>query len=203
MTEQQPHDLVARYPSFELRRYPAHLIAEVEVESSFTDAGNRAFRTLVSYISGSNSTHRKVAMTAPVVQEQAGMKIAMTAPVVQESGSHSDRYVVGLVMPAAFTLETLPTPTDARVTVREVSTQLAAAKSFRGRWSESIYQEQLASLQEVVVGAGYQIAGPPRFARFDPPWTPWFLRHNEVVLPVEDPLDDRSSTGGASSVTWS
>lgn len=184
MTEQQPHNVLRRFPGFELRRYPAHLVAEIEVDSSFTDAGNRAFGVLAGFISGRNSAQGKVAMTAPVVQEQASSRIAMTSPVVQAPGGDPGRQVVAFVMPAEYSVDTLPTPTDPRISIREIPTQVAAARTFTGRWSERIYQEQLAELRSAVAQAGLEIVGPPRFARFDPPWTPWFLRHNEVVLPV-------------------
>lgn len=186
MTERQPHDVITRYPGFELRRYPAHLVAEVDVEGSFADAGNRAFGVLVAFISGRNATRGKVAMTAPVLQEEASTRVAMTAPVIQEPAGQPGRHVVAFVMPSEFTLDSLPTPTDTRIRVREIPTQLAAARSFTGRWSEAIYREQLDALQAAVAEAGLQVVGRPRFARFDPPWTPWFLRHNEVVLPVAE-----------------
>ena len=97
-------------------------------------------------------------------------------------------------MPAEFTLDTLPTPSDPRIRVREVPTQLASARTFTGRWSEQICREQLAELHSAVSQAGLEIIGQPRFARFDPPWTPWFLRHNEVVQPVAgDPMSPRPS----------
>lgn len=184
MTEKQAYDVVGRFPGFELRNYPSHLVAEVEVDGSFTDAGNRAFGVLVAFISGRNSTGGKVAMTAPVVQEQASTRIAMTAPVVQQEAVEPGRHVVAFVMPAEYSLETLPKPSDPRITVREVPTHQAAARTFTGRWSERIYTQQLAELRAAVAEAGLEVTGPPRFARFDPPWTPWFLRHNEVVLPV-------------------
>jgi hypothetical protein len=186
MTEQQPYEVLATFPGFELRRYPAHLVAEVEVENSFSDAGNQAFGVLAGFISGRNTRGSRVAMTAPVLQERASTRIAMTSPVVQEASDDSRRQVVGFVMPAEFTLATLPTPTDPRISVREVPTHVGAASAFSGRWTERIYQEHLAALRSAVTLAGLQIDGPPRFARFDPPWTPWFLRHNEVVLPVVD-----------------
>ncbi|MCG6568452.1 SOUL family heme-binding protein [Tessaracoccus sp. Y36] len=184
MTEQQPYEVLRRFPLFEARRYPAHLVAEVEVEASFTRAGNEAFGVLVAFISGRNSTRGKVTMTAPVLQEQAPTKIAMTSPVVQQPGAESGRHVVAFVMPAEFTLDTLPTPSDPRIQVRQVPAQVAAVKPFTGRWTEHIYQQQLAALRGAVEQAGLEVSGPPRFARFDPPWTPWFLRRNEVVLPI-------------------
>jgi hypothetical protein len=80
----------------------------------------------------------------------------------------------------------LHTPTDPRIKVWEIPAQLAVATKFSGRWSTRIYQQQLAELRKAVEEAGLEIVGEPRFARFDPPWIPWFLRHNEVVLPVAD-----------------
>lgn len=184
MTEQQPFDVLQRFPGFELRRYPSHLVAEVEVTSSFTDAGNDAFRVLVAFISGRNTARGKVAMTAPVVQETASARIAMTAPVVQEAAVESDRHLVGFVMPAELSLDTVPKPSDPRIRIREIPTQVAAARAFTGRWTERIYHQHLEELRSAVTNAGLQASGPPRFARFNPPWTPWFMRHNEVVLPV-------------------
>jgi hypothetical protein len=194
MTERQRYDVLGLFPGFELRLYATHLVAEVEVASSFTDAGNEAFGVLVAFISGRNSTRGKVAMTAPVVQ-QATTRIAMTSPVVQESGAEPGRQVVAFVMPAEFTLATLPKPSDPRIKVREIPSQLAAARTFTGRWSERIYAEQLAELRSAVSQAGLEIIGQPRFARFDPPWTPWFLRHNEVVLPVADDSESARLSG--------
>ncbi|AQP44649.1 SOUL family heme-binding protein [Tessaracoccus flavus] len=184
MTQEQPYDVLSSFRDFEVRRYPAHLVAEVGVDASFTRAGNEAFGVLVAYISGRNSTRGKVAMTAPVLQEQASAAIEMTSPVVQQPGGKSGRHVVAFVMPAEFTLDTLPTPADPRINVREVPAHVAAVRSFTGRWTEHVYELQLNELRGAVEQAGLEVSGPPLFARFDPPWTPWFRRRNEVVLPV-------------------
>ncbi|MFZ0530265.1 MAG: heme-binding protein, partial [Propionicimonas sp.] len=159
MTERQAYDVLTRFPGFELRRYPGHLVAEVAVEGSFTDAGNRAFGPLAAFISGRNSTRSKVAMTAPVLQEQASARIAMTSPVIQASGGRPDRQLVAFVMPAEFTVDTLPAPADPRIRIREVPAELAAASIFTGRWSEGIYQEKLAELRRAVSRAGLEITG--------------------------------------------
>ena len=185
MTEQQRFTVVIAFPQFELRRYEPCVVAEVEVDGSLEAAGNRAFRRLVGYIGGRNRAGRSLAMTAPVVQEQAGRRIAMTAPVLQEE--QGDRHVVGFVMPAGETLGSLPEPTDAGVSLREVPEELAAAMRYSGRWTESAYRRRVTQLSDAVAGAGLTVTGPPRWARYDTPWTPWFLRHNEVVLPVADP----------------
>lgn len=188
MTEQQPFEVLERHDAVELRRYPEHLIAEVEVGGSFDSAGNRAFRSLASYIGGRNTTRRTIAMTAPVVQEEqstAGTSIAMTSPVVQEPGAEPGRHRVAFVMPSEFTADTLPVPQDARVHTRTVPAHLAAAVRYSGRWSQSSFQRHRDDLLAALPAAGLSASGPVRWARYNPPWTPWFLRHNEVIVPVE------------------
>lgn len=188
MTEQQPYDVVAQYPDFELRRYPAHLVAEIEVDGTFESAGNKGFRPLAGYIFGRNRPGQRMAMTAPVIQEPGrSERIAMTSPVVQEEGGHPGRYIVSFVMPAGYTEDGLPEPLDPRVRLRSVPEQVAAVRRYSGRWSQGSYEANAARLLEAIADADLQIAGPLRYARFNPPWTPWFLRRNEVVAPVVEP----------------
>lgn len=86
MTELQPYEVVDRRDGFELRRYPAHLVAEIEVDGSFDEAPYRAFRPLAGFINGANRSRRRIAMTAPVTQQEAGPeRITMTAPVMQQA----------------------------------------------------------------------------------------------------------------------
>ena len=185
MTEQQSYEVAERRGAFELRRYPAHLVAEIEVAGSFDEAPVRAFRPLASYINGANRSRRRIAMTAPVTQQAAGPeKIAMTAPVLQQAADEAGRYLIQFVMPSHLTAETLPVPRDARVRTREIPRQLAAAARFSGRWTHEAFDERAAALRRAVAASGLRPAGPMRYARFNPPWTPWFARRNEVVLPV-------------------
>ena len=187
MTEQQPYEVLEQHPGFELRRYPSHAVAEVRVRGSFDGAGNSAFRALFRYITGHNESAGSIAMTAPVLQERSrSEKVAMTAPVVQTETDEGE-HVVALVLPATMSAESAPVPADPAVRVRQVPERLAAAVRYSGRWTESAYRRHLSDLQAEIVRAGLVATGPPRFARFDPPFTPWFLRRNEVVQDVERP----------------
>lgn len=186
MTEQQPYEVMAAYPTFELRRYPAHLVAEMTVASSFEWAGNQAFGPLAAYIGGRNRSGRKIPMTAPVVQEQVSERIAMTAPVVREPARASGAYVVGFVMPEGCDEATMPEPADPRVTVRRIPEQLAAAVRYSGPWTRRSFETKAARLLQDIPTHGLEVTGPLRFARYDPPWTPWFMRRNEVVAPVAE-----------------
>lgn len=182
MTEKQRYEVLREYPGFELRRYAPHLVAEVTVRAPFEDAGNIAFRTLLGYISGGNRSRHKVAMTAPVIQS-ASEKIDMTAPVVQEETGHGE-YAVAFVLPSALTLDSAPEPTSPDVRLRERSGSVAAVRRYRGHWTQASFERHRAELEAAARAAGLTPVGPPRWARFDPPFMPWFLRRNEVVLDV-------------------
>lgn len=187
MTEQQPYDVVERPDGFELRRYPTHLVAEVRVRGSMAGAGNRAFRALFSYISGKNTSQQSLAMTSPVVQQAApAEKIDMTSPVVQTESADGE-HVVAFVLPESMSKDTAPVPTDPQVTIRTVPESLSAALGYTGRWSESNYRRHASELEAAVTAAGFELVGSARWARFDPPFTPWFLRRNEVVQDVVAP----------------
>lgn len=192
MTEQQPYELVQRFAHFELRRYPAHVVAEIQVNATFDRAGNAAFRHLFDYISGSNNARQKLAMTAPVILEPGpSQKLAMTAPVLQSGPlpgrEESADFVVAFVLPAGVTAETAPVPADSQVKIRTVPGSLTAALRFPGIGSAAAFERRNNGLQAALVLAGLAGVGPPRFARFDPPFKPWFLRHNEVLQDVAQP----------------
>lgn len=203
MTEQQPYDVIRGYELFELRRYPEHLLAEITVEGSFEAAGSRAFSHLFAYISGANRSNQAVSMTAPVVQSAESQKISMTAPVMQEAASAPQAsgtaaadtegtYQVAFVLPVGFTTDTAPQPTDPLVALRTVPERETAVIRFSGRSSAARYRDHLEMLRSALPAAGLTATGGPRLARFDPPYRPWFLRRNEILLDVsraENPAD--------------
>lgn len=189
--EEATYTVVQRDGAFGVRDYVPHVVAETVVTGSFEQAGNQAFRRLFRYISGDNHSRRKVAMTAPVSQEPTGEKIAMTAPVGQQPAQAS--WVISFTMPASSAVETLPEPEDSQVTLRQVPARRMAALRYSGFWSESSYRCHKTKLESWVRSRGLRIAGDPVWARYNSPFTPWFLRRNEILIPVEG--DDGS--GGA------
>lgn len=181
MTERQAYDVVGHGDGYELRSYPPCVVAEVDVTGDFEEAGSLAFRPLLSYIQGSNLSRESVAMTAPVVQHQT---LDMTAPVIQSPAG--GQHTVAFVLPRSMTLATAPVPSDSRVRVREMPGSLTAVARYSGRWSQSSYERHLSALLSALAADGLVAVGEPRFARFDPPFKPWFLRRNEVHIDVED-----------------
>ena len=158
----------------ELRRYEPYMVAETLVSAPLERAGNGGFRLLAGYIFGGNTTadgdSTKISMTTPVTQDRVG-----------------DEYRVRFMMPGSYTDESLPTPNDSRVTISEVGPQLLAAIRYGGRWTRGGYEQHLAKLTDALESAGRVAVGEPIWARYDPPWTPWFRRRNEVLIAVDDP----------------
>jgi hypothetical protein len=167
--------------SFELREYSPYVVAETRVEAGFEDAGNVAFQRLFRYISGSNVAQQKIAMTAPVTQSR-GEKISMTAPVSQVADGNA--YLVAFTLPSAYTLATAPQPRDPTVRIRAVPAQLIACWRYSGRWTASNYRDHEALLRKRIKARGLIARGEPVLARYNPPFTPWFMRRNEVLIPV-------------------
>lgn len=179
-TEEAPFELVRKVGEVEVRKYPPLVVVETTVTGDMTDAGDAAFRPLFRYISGANQRKEEIAMTAPVIQE--GEKIAMTAPVIQEGKGNS--WVVQFVLPVKYTLRTAPLPTDPAVRLRETPARMVAAIRYSGRWSQSNYDEALAELLKGMAAAGLTATGDPVWMRYDAPFTPGFLRRNEILIPI-------------------
>ncbi|NJD35528.1 MAG: heme-binding protein [Betaproteobacteria bacterium] len=180
-TDEPAYKVVGTYDTFEVRHYEPYIVAETLVRGAADEVGNQGFKLLAGYIFGGNKGARKIEMTAPVAQ--APTKIAMTAPVLQSASG--DAYVVQFAMPREWTLETLPEPSDARVTLRAMPARTLAVIAYSGTWSQGRYEEHLKKLQDGLAQAGLTWQGEAFWARYDPPWTLWFLRRNEIWLTLK------------------
>jgi effector-binding domain-containing protein len=185
--EEATYKVVKKDNKFEIRDYAPHILAETVVEGDFEEAGNKAFNVLFGYISGDNRSREKLAMTAPVSQEPKGEKIKMTAPVGQQRVQES--WAVSFMMPASYTLETLPEPEDPKVTLRQVPARRIAAVRYSGFWNEKGYLRYKLELESWIREKGHTIVGDPIWARYNAPFTPWFLRRNEILIPVDAGAD--------------
>lgn len=174
----------SKQQGFEIRRYEARLVAEVEVEGEPNAASNAGFRILANFIFGDNEARSEVAMTAPVDRRPAEA-IEMTAPVDRRAvAGDEERWVITFTMPSKYTLDTLPEPNDSRITIREVPAKTYAVLRFSGAPSEKSVQRRIRELEDAVAAAGHTTKGEAVYARYDPPWTLGFLRRNEVMIEI-------------------
>ena len=181
--EEAKYTISVKENRFEIRDYAPHILAETIVEGDLEGAGSKAFNRLFQYISGNNQTQVKLDMTAPVSQKPETQKIAMTAPVSQQR--IQGKWAVSFMMPASYTLDTLPEPVDPNVTLRKVPSQRIAAVRYSGFWSEKNFLQNKLELISWIERKGLTIVGEPVWARYNSPFSLWFLRRNEVLIPVE------------------
>jgi effector-binding domain-containing protein len=197
-TDEVKYRVVIKAKEFELRDYPAYVVAETVVGATMEDAGNKAFRRLFGYISGKNRSREKIAMTAPVSQEPASEKIAMTAPVGQQRTEGG--WAVSFTMPISYTLKALPVPEDPDVKLRQVPARRMASVWYSGTWSENRYLRYRQELELWIERNGFRILGEPVWARYNPPFMPWFLRRNEILIPVDSQEKrEHGSIGGGNA----
>ncbi|MFT7409566.1 MAG: effector-binding domain-containing protein [Oleispira sp.] len=184
-TEEAEYLLVLKEQNFELRSYEPHILAETKVDGDFEEAGSQAFGRLFKYISGDNKARQEVQMTSPVSQEAASEEISMTSPVGQQR--ERDQWLVSFMMPSSYTMDTIPEPTDLAVTLRQVPARHIAAVRYSGLWSEENYLSNKDALETWIEQQGLQVMGEPIWARYNPPFMPWFLRRNEILIPIANP----------------
>ncbi len=181
--EKARYDVLEKSEDFELRRYASQIVAETLVDGDFDEVGNEGFRRLSTYIKGENRKKQSISMAGPVSQSEESEKIAMTAPVNQQKAGQ--RWRITFMMPSEYSLETLPEPMDDRIVLKQVPGQLMASLRYSGTWSRKRYEEKMARLMSILLEHGLKPVEEPIFARYNPPFMPWFLRRNEVLIPVE------------------
>jgi hypothetical protein len=180
MTETVSYEVTGTEGGIEFRLYPALVLATVDDPGD--DSG---FSALFSYITGNNRAQGKIPMTAPVITAE---KIPMTAPVI------SDTRTMSFVMPAGKDRNELPEPLDPRVQLLTIPQREMAVIRFGGYAEKDEVASYTSRLLEGLKKSGIPIAGGPVLMRYNAPWTPGFLRRNEVAVEVE-----RQGTPGTGS----
>lgn len=179
--EQAKYSVVEQRDNIEIRDYAPMIVAETELSGARETAINEGFRLIADYIFGNNATATKVSMTAPVTQ-QASEKIAMTAPVTQQADGAIWR--VRFVMPAGYTMDTLPRPNNSAVKLKEIGGKRFAVIRFSGLAGKDSLQRHTEELREFIAANDLQSLASPTYAFFNPPWTLPFARRNEVMLEI-------------------
>jgi hypothetical protein len=167
--DQTDYSVLEKKKDYEVRNYPAHIVAQTTVaNTSYRGAMNSGFSIVARYIFGGNTQKQTIAMTAPVMV-----------------GAQGDSRVIAFGMPRSYTMETLPTPSDSRVTLREVPVQKMAVHRFSWSRSESRIQAMKDRLLATLARDGIEIIGSPSYAGYNAPWTPPWMMRNEVLVEVK------------------
>ena len=181
--DEPAYQVLSEDGDFQLRQYDTLVVAEVTHTGDRRRALSAGFRRLADYIFAKDRPGEEIAMTRPVIQEQ-GAKIAMTAPVMQDGGNGSEGWRTRFVMPAQYTLDTLPTPPE-DITLTEIPGRKIAAVRFSGSGSTGDLVQREGDLRQWMAQQGLTASGPAEYAFYDAPMVPPGLRRNEVMIPVE------------------
>lgn len=182
--ETPAYRVVEQDGDFEVRDYPALIVAEVRRQGPRKEALSAGFGPLAGYIFAKERGGDRISMTAPVTQQRAET-IAMTAPVTQSRLNDGD-WVVHFIMPARYRLGDLPTPAGNDVRLIETPARRAAAIRFSGVADDDVIAAKESDLRAWLSAHGLTPAAAPTFAYYNDPFTPGPLRRNEVIIELTD-----------------
>jgi hypothetical protein len=160
MTQEVPYNMVKKIEDIEIRQYPEVIFAVVEDNTD--DSG---FGLLFQYISGENKTRKKIAMTAPVIIRKNYMAFAL---------------------PSSYTNETVPIPNNPVVKIEIRPEKTMAILRFSHRSVEKRVQKNMQQLITTLKNHSMHMKGEPVLMRYNSPFTPGFLRRNEVAIEIND-----------------
>lgn len=182
MTETVSYEITGKTGTIEFRRYPDLILASV------TDPGDDSgFGLLFQYITGNNRARGKLPMITPVLTGEpipmtspviTSRQIPMTAPVVSDGRSLS------FVMPAGKTRDELPEPVDPGVQITTLPSREMAVLRFSGYARKEDVDQATSRLLEGLKETGITTRGRVVVMRYNAPWTPGFLRRNEVGIEI-------------------
>jgi hypothetical protein len=172
MTETIHYDVLKKLDHIEIRQYPAVVFAVVENHNEDT-----SFGLLFRYITGENKTKSRIAMTTPVVTSE---KIKMTAPIITRKN------YMAFAIPSTYIGQTVPIPVNPEVKIEVQPKKHMAAIRFSGRTTVARVQKHTQELLTTLNTHGIQIKGESILMRYNSPFTPSFLRRNEVAVEIND-----------------
>ena len=166
-SESQKYTVVRTEKDFEIRFYPSVTLASITSSAnSYRELGNAGFQRLAHYIFGGSQAKQKIAMTSPVHMD------------INDSASS-----MSFVMPAQYTMDNLPKPDDARVSLRKTSDEYVAAIRFGGYASDKDIQFNAEKLEHALDEHAISYYGHFRFLGYNAPYQ-FFGRKNEIIVNV-------------------
>ena len=162
--EEAPHKVLIKNGNIELRSY-----SELQlVETSMNPQGEGGFMRLFAYIDRGNSRSQKIAMTTPVyIQKKNNGK------------------TMAFVLPASMHKDEVPAPTGINVKTGTRPSGDYAVYRYSGKRIDGGSKDAKRLLNEWIVKKGYRSLSEPINAYYDTPWTPPFLRRNELMIQVD------------------
>ena len=163
--EEPEWHLVDTLDDVELRHYSPSVQARTTLDGSGeTSVG---FRRLAGFIFGGNDRSEQIAMTAPV---QETLQDALPT--------------MAFTMPGAYQIQDLPAPEDDQVVIVDVPARTLAVIRFSGWATRGKIARNSRQLFETLEQYGIEPVSGTTLNQYNPPWTPPFLRRNEISVEI-------------------
>jgi hypothetical protein len=161
--ESPEYKVVEKEGAFEIRDYPELTIISTPMQKRGEDG---SFMKLFRYISGRNERSQKISMTTPVLMTGAELGI------------------MSFIVPKDVAKQGVPTPSNPEVTISTKPPARYAAYRFSGPSKPGPSEAAAKKLLAWVDSKHLPTSGSPStmYAYYNPPWTPGFMRRNEVLL---------------------
>ena len=189
--------VITKNREYEVREYEPYIVAKAEVPGPYASALNRGFRIIADYIFGNNMRAGYAIMQGNENDLQVGSqqskgseKIAMTAPVISEKAGLNvhGSYSISFVMPSKYSMDTLPVPRDARVKIDTVERRKVAVINFSGYATDRRTQEKCDKFRRMLERDGIRRSPKCKVAQYNPPWTFPLMRHNELIIDLKEEI---------------
>ncbi len=170
MVEKASYELITKLDDIEIRQYDRMILASVEEQDD-----NAAFGLLFNYISGENSPHKKIEMTAPVITQE---KIQIELP------NTSQEHSMAFILPSSFEEKDVPMPKNPKVHIKVQPKKTFAVVKFSGKANSRSIEENTKILMQKVKLNNLKTFGKPFLMRYNSPFSPGFIRRNELAVEI-------------------
>ncbi len=172
MVKKIKYMVLKKIGNLEIRKYPPLLLASVSQYDP-----DAAFRLLFDYISGNNRSRKRIPMTSPVISSE---RIGMTSPVI------STKNYMAFSLPNEYSKETAPIPVSSKIIIEEIPEKIHGVLRFSGRSTKKRIEKYAHLLQDLIEKEELDVSGNFFLLQYNSPFTPGFLRRNEVSIQLKN-----------------
>jgi hypothetical protein len=182
LDEEVKYYVISRDHDMQIRKYRPFILAQTMVRGSFDVARELGTKRLEMYLNGHNSFRERLSSTTPFFQSR-GDKLSFTSPLESDLPSTEENWVLGIILPARFSIGNMPHPLEKNIKLLKIPSQIVAANRFSGINTQEVMDRETAKLLTWVENQkSYKAISEPRFAQYDGPIVIPLFRRNEIQI---------------------
>lgn len=167
LSRRTKYHIIEKKRDIEIRQYDPYIIAKIQAPGKRKESIRYGFIKLARYIFGDNKSSKKIAMTAPVLQQES--------PPVWD---------ICFIMPRKYAFNEVPKPKEASISLKKIKASTFICIKFSGNPTDEKLQKKLIRLKQFIKDRKIATLGNPIYAFYNPPWTIPIFRRNEIWFEV-------------------